>query len=280
MITIIVLFQFCQHFITHYLHFFRQQIQIIAHLLLYFFFRNAADGSIRFIHTDVLDIIQFTEDAQLGKLCDTGEEHKTQIRITSFQRTIEIAHHIPKDRQILFLMNNVKKRSVVFINEDNDLPTGLLANTADQSGETIIQSHFLTHFAIHLFIPIQLNTQHLLQTFLIHMLRHAHVKVKHRIPSPFRLQLINGKSLKQFLTTFKIRMQCAGEQTLAKAARTTQKHILRVEMRHSINVFRLIYIQIVLSADFRESLYSYRIKLPLLFHIFLFTSKLSSIPFT
>ena len=185
-----------------------------------------------------------------------------------------------KDRQILFLMNNVEKRSVVFINEDNDLPTGLLANTADQSGETIIQSHFLTHFAIHLFISIQLNTQHLLQTFLIHMLRHAHVKVKHRIPSPFRLQLINGKSLKQFLTTFKIRMQCAGEQTLAKTARTTQKHILRIEMCHSINVFRLIYIQIVLSADFRESLYSYRIKLSLLFHIFQFTSKLSSISFT
>jgi len=280
MITVIVIFQFRKHFFARHFHTHGQYIHVIIHLSQHFFLADTTNSSIRSIHTDIFDIIQFAEDAQLGKLCDTGEEHKTQIRITSFQRTIEIAHHIPKDRQILFLMNNVKKRSVVFINEDNDLPTGLLANTADQSGETIIQSHFLTHFAIHLFIPIQLNTQHLLQTFLIHMLRHAHVKVKHRIPSPFRLQLINGKSLKQFLTTFKIRMQCAGEQTLAKAARTTQKHILRVEMRHSINVFRLIYIQIVLSADFRESLYSYRIKLPLLFHIFLFTSKLSSIPFT
>ena len=187
MIAIIVIFQFRKHFFARHFHTHGQYIHVIIHLSQHFFLADTANSSIRSIHTDVLDIIQFAEDAQLGKLCDTGEEHKTQIRIASFQRTVEIAHHIPKDRQILFFMDNVEKRSVVFINEDNDLPTGLLANTADQSGETIIQSHFLTHFAIHLFISIQLNTQHLLQTFLIHMLRHAHVKVKNRIPSPFRL---------------------------------------------------------------------------------------------
>ena len=129
MITIIVLFQFCQHFITRYLHFFRQQIQIIAHLLLYFFFRNTADGSIRFVHTDVLDIIQFTEDAQLGKLRDSGQKHIAQIRVTGFQRTVEVTHHIAKYGQILILMHYIKKRSIIFVNQDNNLFAGLLIST-------------------------------------------------------------------------------------------------------------------------------------------------------
>ena len=42
-------------------------------------------------------------------------------------------------------------------------------------------------------------------------------------------------------------MQHTGEQTLAETTRATQKHILRVRMRHSINVLRLVYIQIALS---------------------------------
>ena len=130
---------------------------IFFQLCTQFIFRYTANGTISILHTYVLKIVQFTKDAQLGKLGDAGEEHKTQIRIASFQRTIEIAHHIPKHRQILFFMDNIEKRGVVFINEDNNLTAGLMANATDKSGKTIIQGHFLIHFTVRFFISVQLN---------------------------------------------------------------------------------------------------------------------------
>ena len=157
MIAVIIIFQFGKNLVTGQSHTCRQYIHVIIHLRQHFFFTDTADGRIRSIHTDVLNIIQFTKDAQLGKLGDAGEEHKTQIRIASFQRTIEIAHHIPKHRQILFFMDNIEKRGVVFINEDNNLTAGLMANATDKSGKTIIQGHFLIHFTVRFFISVQLN---------------------------------------------------------------------------------------------------------------------------
>ena len=47
-------------------------------------------------------------------------------------------------------------------------------------------------------------------------------------------------------------MKCAGEQAFSEAARTAQKYILRAGIRHSINVSRLINIQIVLFPNFRK----------------------------
>ena len=250
MITIIVLFQFCQHFITHYLHFFRQQIQIIAHLLLYFFFRNAADGSIRFIHTDVLDIIQFTEDAQLGKLRDSGQKHIAQIRVTGFQRTVEVTHHIAKYGQILILMHYIKKRSIIFVNQDNNLLAGLLKSALYHPLQALVNFNITFTSPIYFFIFQKFSFQFTVQPFFIHVLRCTHVKVKNRMHIPFRLQLFDSKSFEQFFPPLKITMKRTGQQRLAKTTRTTQKHIFGSRMRHAINVFSLVNIQIILSYDF------------------------------
>ena len=42
-------------------------------------------------------------------------------------------------------------------------------------------------------------------------------------------------------------------------AQTHIKVLLRIDMRHPINVFRLVDIQITLFPDLRESLYAYRV---------------------
>ena len=54
------------------------------------YYFNAANGSVRLVHTDIRDIVQLAEDAELGKLGDAGQEHKAQIRVACLQRTVKL----------------------------------------------------------------------------------------------------------------------------------------------------------------------------------------------
>ena len=132
MIAVIIVFQFFQHFDAGQFHPGCQQIQIIGHLCQYLILRNATDCSVRFIHTDILDIVQLTEDTQLRKFRDTGQEHIAQVRIASFQWTVEITHHIAKRRQVLFFMNHIEEWSIIFVDQNHHLSSGLLISTLYQ----------------------------------------------------------------------------------------------------------------------------------------------------
>ena len=94
---------------------------------------------------------------------------------------------------------------VVFVDEDDNLLAGLRKNTFYQICQTDVSVRIRYTAIIFPLISGQHIVQHSVQSFLIHMLRYAHIKVKHRIPGPLRLQLLNGKTFKQILTTFKIR---------------------------------------------------------------------------
>ena len=83
---------------------------------------------------------------------------------------------------------------------------------------------------------------------------------------PLRFKTVDGKSCEQVLTTHKIRMEGRDQKALAKTTGTTQEHILGTGMRHAIDVFGLVYIQIVLGNQLREGLYPDGVKALLLVH--------------
>ena len=84
-----------------------KNVNIVSHLCLHFLHRDTADGGKVGKHTDVLQIVQFAENAQLRKLGDAREEHEPQIGVTVLQRTVEVAHHLTENGQLLVLMHHI-----------------------------------------------------------------------------------------------------------------------------------------------------------------------------
>ncbi len=91
------------------------------------------------------------------------------------------------------------------------------------------------------------------------MLRRAHVEVKHRIARPFLFQPFHRQPFEQFLTSLEVAAQRTGQQGFSKTAGTAQELIFRGGMGHSVDQFRLVYIQVIPLPDFREGLDAYRI---------------------
>ena len=101
--------------------------------------------------------------------------------------------------------------------------------------------------------------QEAVQGIFIQMFSQAHIEVQHRIRGPFRFQPFDGKPLEQLLAAFEITVQRIGKQRLAETARTVQKHVSVVGMRHAVDVFRLVDIQIILFPDYRKHLNAIRV---------------------
>ena len=60
------------------------------------------------MHGDVGDVVQFAEDAELGKLGDACEEDETEIWLTVFQGTVEVAHDVSQHFQFLIFVDDIQ----------------------------------------------------------------------------------------------------------------------------------------------------------------------------
>ena len=91
------------------------------------------------------------------------------------------------------------------------------------------------------------------------MFASSQTEVQYRILVPLFLQLLNGKPLEQFLLAFEITLESGNQQRLAETAWSAQEEKLSIRMCHTIDVFRLVDIEVVQLADFLKCLNSYRI---------------------
>ena len=82
--------------------------------------------------------------------------------------------------------------------------------------------------------------------------------MEHRIDSPFRLKLVDGKSLEQFLPAQEIVFESGYEQALSESPRATQE--INLSFRDElVDQVRLIDIHISVLDDLFERLYSNRV---------------------
>ena len=91
------------------------------------------------------------------------------------------------------------------------------------------------------------------------MFASSQTEVQHGISIPLLLQLLNGKPLEEFLLALEITLKSRNQQRLAETAWSAQEEIRSIGMRHTIDVFRLVHIELVLLADPFKCLNSYRI---------------------
>lgn len=87
------------------------------------------------------------------------------------------------------------------------------------------------------------------------MFTETHVEMQHGVFRPFRFQPFHGQTFEQVPPSLEIRTERAGEQRLAETPGTAQEHVFGGGMRHAVDVFRLVDIQVILVDDFREGLY-------------------------
>ena len=89
--------------------------------------------------------------AHLAELADSRDKEETKVLPQSLERTEKLTQFIPK----LLLQGDVgitvQKRSVVFVNQDNDRQTGLFIRTTDHTLQTSSRSLFLLFRPINLF---------------------------------------------------------------------------------------------------------------------------------
>lgn len=70
----------------------------------------------------------------------TCQEDKTEHWLTHLERTIEIAHHVAKHLQGIFLMGNIEHWCIILIYEHHHLLAALLVSGSYQFRQTIICS--------------------------------------------------------------------------------------------------------------------------------------------
>ena len=143
MIPVIIFFQFHQSFFWSNLQLLRQPLHIFFHLRTYFILTNTTDGSIRFIHTNILNIIKFAEYTELGEFGNASQKHISQIRITRFQWTVEVAHDVAQYIKIFPFMRHIQQRSIVFVDKYDHFLTCLLISTLYQPHQTLIGINLL-----------------------------------------------------------------------------------------------------------------------------------------
>ena len=134
-------------------------------------------------------------------------------------------------------MHHVQQGSVVLIDQDNHLLTGLGVGTFNETFQTLVRINSALITSVYLLVTIQFPLQLTQKPILVHMLRRAHVEMKHRIPCPLLLQALDGQVLEQFLSPLKITMERRSKQRLPETAGTAQEYITRCAVCHSVDQF-------------------------------------------
>lgn len=111
-----------------------------------FLLGDAAEGTEVIAHTDILQIVQFAEDAQLAELADTRDKKKTEILPQPLERTEELAHLVAKLLLQKGIGITVKQRSIVLVNQHYNRLSGLGVGTQDDALQTLCRPLFLFLF--------------------------------------------------------------------------------------------------------------------------------------
>ena len=196
--------QFCYGFLTTQPQFPGKLVHVSTHLTKQFIFGDSANAGIRLVHADVLDVVQLAEDAELRELCDSSQENEAEHRFAILKRRVEVAHRVPQDIKIFPFMSHVKQRCVIFIDERDNLPAGLLIYGLYQVEEPNVRIGGVAFDTETGLIVVQYKKQIALQLILLHVLATGQAEVQHRILLPFTLHFLNGKPLEDFLSPLEV----------------------------------------------------------------------------
>ncbi len=206
MITVVFLLEKSEGVVRAEVQVFGKLFHVGQHLGMQFLAANAADSRILVVHGDIKQVVQLTENAELGKLGDTRKEDKLEIGIEHFYRTVKVLHRSAQRTKVIILVHHIEQWSIIFIDNDNDFFSSLLICLHHQIFQSDVGIHFFTLIAECTLTVVEHVGKITSKHIIIHMLRTTHIEMKHRMFHPFLLIFGNGKTIEQILATFVIRM--------------------------------------------------------------------------
>ena len=178
----------------------------LPEVLVDFFLRDAAQGFVTGIHTDVLRLVETAEHADLRKLGYTCQQHKLQVAVGRLEYGVETFQHITVTVfQRSVGIEHIQYRLVVLVNQHHAAATRLFVGSFEHTGKAVAHTHIAFGlYAVLLFPSGHVTLQYGLQFTGIEEISPVEVHVEHRIHFPFRFQPFDGQSAKQFLASLEI----------------------------------------------------------------------------
>ncbi len=124
MITVILLFQATNGFFKGQPFAFTQTVYLRFKSMNQLLFCNAAQGIIRPVHADVVQLVQVAEHADLCKLGDTRQEHEAQVAVGALQHPVKGFQDAAVFIEQILIEQGLKQRFVVFVYQDDSLLAG------------------------------------------------------------------------------------------------------------------------------------------------------------
>ena len=129
MITVVLPFQMSASFLVSLIVCLGHPLDVRLQVCEQFLLGDAAKRTEIIAHADVLQVIQFAEDAQLAELADAGDEEKAKILSQPFEGAEELPHLVAE----LLLQGGVgiavQQGSIVLVNQHDHLLSGLLISS-------------------------------------------------------------------------------------------------------------------------------------------------------
>ena len=104
-------------------------------------------------------------------------------------------------------MNHIKKRSIIFIYDNNHLLSRILISSLHHVGKTHVEILAGSRTAISLLVWLQQPIEIPLKPCTVKMLRPAHIEMQHGMLTPFLLISTYLKTVKKFLPPLIIGMK-------------------------------------------------------------------------
>ena len=221
-----------------------------------FLFRNAADGGVGCIKTDVAQIIENREERNLSELSDARDEDEAFVLVLFFQD----GKHGFIDGCAGFMLRSLPgmlQWRIILINEDNRLFSGLLKHRFDDVLETYGKGNLRAHrYFILLFKFIEGIIEIGVELF-GGSSSATHVESNDGIAGPFFLQFHHFQSFEEFLFPLEVSLECIHENRLTEAAWAAQVIIRFISVGKLPDNICLVNIKISTLSDFFKGLDAY-----------------------
>ena len=242
----------CRPFVARR-HLFQLRLEVLPDLFL----RNAAEGSVFGLETDVGQVVECGEQGDLRKLGDARDEDKLLVLVVSLQDGEHLPVHC-RASLVLGSFPGMLQGGVVLVDEDDDLLSRLPVGGDDDGVEAVGEvCRGLGRDAVRLFVfpepDVEVGTDGFRRSP-----SPAHVETDDGMCLPVLFQVHDLQSLEEFLLPLKVRLQRVDEQRFAEpagSAEVTEPVAVVRQFPHDVG---LVHIQVVFLPYLMERLYAYR----------------------
>ena len=222
----------------------------------HFFLRDAADGRVFGLKTDVAQIIEYGEEGDLRKLGDARDEDKLLVFVVCLQDGEDLSVDAGAGL-VVGRPPGVLQRRVVLVDEDGHLLARLVVSTLNDILESYGKRTLLAHDNPVFRLQVMESVVQIASHTFGFCSGLAHVEPYDGPLHPFPLQLHDPQSLEELPLAQEIGFERIDEHRLAKAARAAQVVVLLSSVGKLPDDVCLVNIKVSTLSDFLKRLNAY-----------------------